>query len=350
VAAGPLPARGRAPAGVDTVDAVAKALRSGEPCGLFLGGTALREAGLVAASRVANATGARMLAETFPTRLERGEGIPGVDRLAYLAEFAAHQLDGLRHLILVDAKAPVSFFAYPGKASYLVPDGCEVHVLAAGDTDAPGALEALAEVLGAPADGATRQPAARPDPPSGALTAQTVGQAVAALLPEGAIVSDEANTSSLFTPGLTAGAPRHDWLCLTGGAIGQGMPVATGAAVACPDRQVISLEADGSALYTIQSLWTQAREGLDVVTIVFNNRSYAVLNMELDRVGVEAPGPKAKSLLDLSHPDIDFVALATGLGVPATRSTTADELVDQLGRAMHEPGPAVIEAMVPSLL
>ncbi len=139
-----------------------------------------------------------------------------------------------------------------------------------------------------------------------------MAQAVAALLPEGAIVSDEGNTSSLFTPGLTAGAPPHDWLCLTGGAIGQGLPVATGAAVACPDRKVVALQADGSALYTLQALWTQAREQLDVVTIIYNNRSYAVLNMELDRVGAEAAGPKAKSLLDLSRPDIDFVALARG--------------------------------------
>jgi acetolactate synthase I/II/III large subunit len=163
-------------------------------------------------------------------------------------------------------------------------------------------------------------------------------------------VSDEGNTSSLFTPGLTAGAPRHDWLCLTGGAIGQGMPVATGAAVACPDRKVVSLQADGSALYTLQSLWTQARESLDVVTVVFNNRSYAVLNMELNRVGAEPPGPKAKDLLDLTRPDIDFVALARGLGVPATRATTADELSDQLGRALTEPGPALVEAIVPTIL
>ena len=177
-----------------------------------------------------------------------------------------------------------------------------------------------------------------------------MAQAVGALLPERAIVSDEGNTSGLFTPGLTAGASRHDWLCLTGGAIGQGMPVATGAAVACPDRQVINLQADGSALYTIQSLWTQAREGLDVVTIVFNNRSYAVLNMELDRVGAEAGGPRAKDLLDLSRPDIDFVALATGLGVPATRATTAEELGDQLGRALATEGPSLIEALVPSLM
>jgi acetolactate synthase-1/2/3 large subunit len=162
-------------------------------------------------------------------------------------------------------------------------------------------------------------------------------------------VSDEGNTSSLFAPGLTAGAPRHDWLTLTGGAIGQGMPVATGAAVASPDRKVINLQADGSALYTIQSLWTQAREGLDVVTIVFNNRSYAVLNMELNRVGAEA-GPKAKDLLDLSRPDIDFVAISEGLGVPASRATTAEELSDQLARALTAPGPALVEALVPPII
>ncbi|MGH9110740.1 MAG: acetolactate synthase large subunit [Acidimicrobiales bacterium] len=350
VVAQPAAAPGPPAPDAHVVDAVAKALRSGEPVGLLLGGTALRERGLVAASRVANATGARLLAETFPMRLERGAGLPPIERIAYLAEFAALQLEGLRHLVVVDAKAPVSFFAYPGKASYLVPEGCEVHVLAAPDADAPGALEALAHVIGADAGGATRQPAARPDLPTGDLTAQAVAQAVGALLPEGSIVSDEGNTSSLFAPGLTAGAPRHDWLTLTGGAIGQGMPVATGAAVACPDRRVVDLQADGSALYTIQSLWTQAREGLDVVTIVFNNRSYAVLNMELDRVGAEAPGPKAKDLLDLSRPDIDFVALSRGLGVPATRATTADELSDQLARALAEPGPALIEAMVPSIM
>jgi acetolactate synthase-1/2/3 large subunit len=249
---------------------------------------------------------------------------------------------------VVDAKPPVSFFAYPGKPSYLVPDGCEVHVLDGGG-NAAAALAAVADTVGAPADGATLQPAARPDLPTGELTPAAVAQAVGALLPEGAIVSDEGNTSGLFAPGFTAGSPPHDWLCLTGGAIGQGLPVATGAAVACPDRRVVSLQADGSALYTIQSLWTQAREGLDVVTIIYNNRSYAVLNMELDRVGAEAGGPRAKDLLDLSRPDIDFVALSQGLGVPATRATTADEMGDQLARALAEPGPSLIEAIVPPI-
>ncbi len=346
----PIPSRPPSPVDADTVDVVAKALRSGERCGFLLGGQALRAEGLLAASRVVNATGASMLAETFPTRLERGAGLPPIDRLAYLAEFAAAQLAGLRHLVLVDAKSPVSFFAYPGKPSDLVPEGCEVHVLSSDGGNGAAALQALAEAVGAPEGGATLQPADTPGLPTGELTASTVAQAVAALLPEGAIVSDEGNTSSLFTPGLTAGAPRHDWLCLTGGAIGQGLPAATGAAVACPDRKVVALQADGSALYTLQALWTQAREQLDVVTIIYNNRSYAVLNMELDRVGADAPGPKAKSLLDLSHPDIDFVALSQGLGVPATRATTSDEMADQLARALAEPGPALIEAMVPSIL
>jgi acetolactate synthase-1/2/3 large subunit len=350
VVAEPLPAAAPAPPDAGAVEAAAKALRSGEPVGVFLGGGALRERGLVAASRVAGATGARLLCETFPTRHERGAGIPDVSRLAYLAEFAEAQLAGLKHLVLVDAKAPVSFFAYPGKASWLVPEGCEVHVLADGSHDVPAALEALAELLDAPAGGADRRDATRPDVPTGALTAEAVAQAVGALLPEGAIVSDEANTSGLSVPGMTAGAPRHDWLCLTGGAIGQGLPVATGAAVAAPGRRVLSLQADGSALYTIQALWTQAREGLDVTTVIFNNRSYAILNLELSRVGAGAGGPKARELLDLRRPDMDFVAISQGLGVPASRATTAEEFADQLGRSLATPGPSVIEAMVPSLM
>ena len=263
----------------DVVDDVAKVLRSGEPCVVLVGGAALREAGLLAASRVAGATGAKLLGETFPARLERGAGLPAIERLGYLAEFTMAQLAGTRHLVLVDARSPVSFFAYPDKPSDLVPEGCDVHVLAGPSDDVVGALAALAEVVGAPADAASLAPASRPDLPTGALTAEAVANALGALLPEGAIVSDEANTSGLWAPAATAGAPRHDWLTLCGGAIGQGLPVATGAAVACPDRKVVALEADGSAMYTLQALWTQAREGLDVTTLILNNRSYAILNL-----------------------------------------------------------------------
>jgi acetolactate synthase-1/2/3 large subunit len=329
---------------------VAAILQGDEPAALFVGGRACRAAALVDASRIANATGAKLLAETFPARLERGAGRVPVDRLAYLAEFAAMQLEGLHHLVLVDAKSPVSFFAYPDKASDLVPEGCTVHVLAGPDGDPAAALAALADAVGAPADGATLQPPARPDLPTGPLTADGVCQAIGALLPEGAIVSDEGNTSGLFAAGHTAGAPAHDWLCLTGGAIGQGLPVALGAAVAAPDRKVIALQADGSAMYTLQAWWTMAREGLDVVTVIFNNASYAVLNMELARVGATAGGEKAKAMLDLHGPELDFVALATGMGVPATRATTAEDFVAQLQAALATRGPSVIEAIVPSIL
>ena len=273
------------------------------------------------------------------------------------------QLAGLRHLVLVDTKPPVSFFAYPGKESYLVPDGCDVHELAAPDGDALGSLEALRDALraglGARAVMGTRAGTGTGTPtlqkpvgrrsPSGKLTAEKVCAAVASVLPEGAIVSDEAQTSGLTFAAATAGAPRHDVLALTGGAIGQGLPVAVGAAIACPDRPVLALEADGSALYTIQSLWTMAREGLDVTVLVFNNRSYGILNVELARVGAKAAGPRAKSQLDLSRPNVDFVEIARGLGVPAVRIDSAERLVTELRRALAEPGPHVVEAVIPTV-
>jgi acetolactate synthase-1/2/3 large subunit len=352
-AAGPAPPQpvvSRRTVADSTVADVAKALRSGERSALLLGGTTMLEAGLLAAARVGDASGATLLAETFPARLQRGGGLPPVDRLGYLAEFAMAQLEGLSHLVLVDARSPVSFFAYPDKPSDLVPSGCQVHVLAEGADDAVGALDALADALGAgPAPAAAPSPP-RPDRPTGALTPETIAAAIGALLPDDAIVADEGNTSGLWVSPMTAGGPRHDWLCLTGGAIGDGLPTATGAAIACPDRTVVCLEADGSAMYNLQSLWTQAREGLDVTTVIFNNRSYAILNLELNRVGAEPPGPRARDMLDLRRPDLDFVSLASGLGVQASRAETADEFVEQFERSVAEPGPHVIDAVLPASL
>jgi len=338
----------RATVRAETLDEVAAALRSREKTALLLGGRALREPAVQAAYRIARATGAEVLAETFPARAERGAGIPVVQRLAYLAEMAAGQLDGLRHLILVDTKSPVSFFAYPGKPSDLVPDGCDVSVLAGGGDDAVAALESLAAELGGEPQSAVPD-TPRPEKPSGELSAESIARAIGALLPEGAIVSDEANTSGTFLPAFTAGAPRHDWLSLTGGSIGQGLPVALGAAVACPDRPVLALEADGSALYTLQSLWSMAREQLDVTTVIFSNRRYAILRMELARVGATASGERALEMLDISPPEIDFVALARGFGVPATRPESAEGFATDLQRAFAEPGPHLIEAVIPSL-
>jgi acetolactate synthase-1/2/3 large subunit len=345
----PPPAAAPPVASAETIDHAVRALRGRGDTALLLGGRVLREPGLVAASRVAAATGAKLLAEVFPTRIERGAGLPPVERVAYLAELASVQLAGLKHLILVDAKAPVSFFAYPGKKSYLVPDGCEVHELAGSADDALGSLNALVDALGAGSQTPAVQQAARPERPTGPLTADKVCQAIAAVLPEGAIVSDESQTSGVTLASHTAGAPRHDVLTLTGGAIGQGLPVAVGAAVACPDRPVFALEGEGSAMYTIQSLWTMAREQLDVTVVIFNNRSYAILNIELERVGAERAGPKAKEQLDLAGPDLDFVQIASGLGVPAVRVESGEDLVTGLERAVSEPGPHLIEVVVPSV-
>jgi acetolactate synthase I/II/III large subunit len=343
-----LSARSPAPVPAGVVGSAAAALRSGEPCVILLGGAGMRRPGLAAASRIAQATGAKLLGETFPARIERGAGIPAVDRLAYLAEFAVATLAGTRHLILAGARAPVSFFAYPGQPSSLVPEGCQVEVLASDADDVGGALAALADLI-APDTRPLLPDPARPGLPDGDLTGESAAAVVGALLPEGAIVSDEANTSGLWLPGATAGAPPHDWLTLTGGSIGQGLPAATGAAIACPDRSVIALEADGSAMYTISALWTQAREGLDVTTVIFNNSSYAILGMELDRVGAHATGTAARDLLRLSRPDLDFVALATGMGVPASRARTAGEFAAQFRQALAEPGPHLIEAVVPPI-
>ena len=348
-ASGPCPPRPQQWASTvspDAIDDAAKVLRGAERTALLLGGRALRSAGLHAASRVAATSGALLLGETFPPNLERGAGIPAVDRLAYLAEMAQAQLDGVRHLVLVDAKSPVSFFAYPDKASDLVPPSCTVHTLVRPGEDAAGALAALAEALGAPAGAGVPAPAARPDRPSGAVTTESLAAAVGATLPEGTIVVDEGNTSGLFVPGATAGAPRHDWLTLTGGAIGIGLPMAVGAAVAAPDRPVLCLQADGSAMYTLQALWTQAREGLNVTTLVLSNRSYAILNMELHRVGADAGGPMARRLLDLTDPELDFCDLARGMGVPARRVENAEDLATALAAGFAEPGPTVIEVLL----
>ena len=329
------------------VAAVGEVLRSGQSAALLLGHGALTEPALTAASRIAQSRGVKLLCETFPPRLLRGAGVPMLERLAYLAEMASSQLEGLAHLILVDAAAPVSFFAYPDQPSWLVPEGCRIHLLAGPADDAAIALEALAEEVGAPHGGISVATASRPQLPTGELTAETAAAALGALLPDGAVVSDESNTAGLFLSAATAGCAPHDWLFLTGGAIGQGLPVAIGAALACPERRVVALQADGSSLYTPQSWWTMAREGQDITTILFNNHSYGVLEMELHRAGTEGAGTRAREMLDLTHPDIDFASLARSLGIPASRATTAEEFTTGLARALATPGPTLIEANLP---
>ncbi len=348
------PAQAAAPAADEaTVQAIAQALRAasgGGRCALLLGGQALREPALLAAARIAAQCGVKLLAEVFPTRLTRGAGLPAVERIAYLAEMAGVQLAGIEHLVLVDAKAPVSFFAYPGKPSDLVPQSCSVHTLAAPEQDAVASLQKLVAALGAGQTQPPLQAAARPTRPRGALTAPKVCKAVGHLLPEGAILIDEAITSGLMLGVMTAGCPRHDLITLTGGAIGQGLPNAVGAAIACPQRPVIALVGDGTAMYTLQALWTMARERLHVVSIVFNNASYSVLNVELERVGAGEGGAKARAQLDLNGPQLNFAHLAQGMGVHAVRATTAEDFCKALEYALATPGPHLIEALVPESL
>lgn len=338
------------PADAATLHTIAQHIQSGEKTALLLGPQALRERGLRAAARIAAHTGVQLLAEVFPTRMERGAGLPPVERIAYLAEMAGVQLAPLRHLVLVDAKSPVSFFAYPGKASNLVPPGCQVHTLATPAQDAAVSLEQLATLLGADTATPHLQAPQRPDRPRGKLTAPKVCKAVGHLLPENAILIDEAITSGLMLGAMTAGCPRHDLLTLTGGAIGQGLPNAVGAAMACPQRPVIALVGDGTAMYTLQALWSMAREQLDVTAIVFNNASYSVLNVELDRVGAASAGPKAKAQLDLGGPPLNFAQLAQGMGVHAVRAQTAEDFCTALEYALAQPGPHLIEALVPEAL
>ncbi|MEX0836118.1 MAG: thiamine pyrophosphate-dependent enzyme, partial [Nitriliruptor sp.] len=262
---------------------------------------------------------------------------------------SSQQLAGKAHLILLGAEEPVTFFAYPDKPSQLVPDGTEVQVLAGETDDATGALAALAAELGC-ADEDPPRPGGDPaERPTGELNAWTVSLAVGALLPENAIVVDEAITSSLSLPMTTANAPRHDWLTLTGGSIGFGLPAAVGAAIAAPDRKVLALQADGSAMYTLQALWTMAREELDVTVVIYNNASYEILKMELQRVGAEGSGPRAADLFDLGRPRLDFTHLARGMGVDAARATTAEGFTDLLEAALETPGPSLVEAMIPKL-
>jgi acetolactate synthase-1/2/3 large subunit len=336
----------KAAAASDAIETAAKKLRVAAKPMLLLGTTACGQAALAQAGRLA-AAGIRVMSDGFIGRTPRGAGMFSPDRMQYFAEAAMADLDGVDLMVLVETRPPVAFFAYPDKPSLLVPEGCETFPLASREEDGAAALEALADLLGAPKTGSV-QPLKLPDAaPSGALTPGTAGVAIARHLPEGAIVSDDSVTSGGGALALTRTGRPHDWLGLTGGAIGQGIPVAVGAAVAAPGRKVVSLNGDGAAMYTQQGLWTLARENLDVTVVIFANHAYRILGIELGRTGAGAPGPAASQLLGLGDPVIDWVSLAKGLGVPGTRCTTAEEFDAAFGRAMAEPGPKLIEAVVP---
>jgi acetolactate synthase I/II/III large subunit len=310
----------------------------------MIGGAALEEKGLEEAHRIAAATGAKLLAPTFNRLIQRGRGRRAIPLLPYLIDNAVAMLSGIRHLILVGCPAPVGFFAYPGKPGSPLPQGTDIQVLARPEEDGVEALTSLASELSAPmpAPAPRSQP---PGPASGRITSASVAQTLAALIPDGAIIVDESISFGFsFYPGTHDAAP-HDWLQLCGGSIGEGMPLATGAAIGAPGRRVINLEGDGSACYTVQSLWTQAREELDVTTVILSNRKYAILEAELTNVGAR-PGPTALGLLDLQKPDLNWVDLAAGLGVEATRAHTLEQFAELLTMSNRRKGPFLIDLCV----
>ena len=337
----PLPVPAAPQATPHAVAGAVAALRSGAPTMLILSGKALRAGPLGDAQRICDATGARMLAQTSNSRMERGAGRVPINRVPYPVDQAVAALADVQHLILVGAVAPVGFFAYPGKPGTMYPPHCTVHILARPEQDAPDALARVADQLGAPSATPPRS-SPRPDPARGAVTSEAVAQTLCALMPEGAVAVDESITvGRAFFPGTHDAAP-HDWLQLTGGAIGGGIPMATGAAVGAPGRRVVGLQADGSAMYTLQGLWTQARERLDVTTIILSNRQYAILLGEYQGVGAN-PGRTAMDMMDLGNPDLDWVHLANGMGVEAARVETMERFNDVFAQANSRPGPFVIE-------
>jgi len=333
-----------APAG-DAVEAAARAIRAASKPVVLLGGQACRAEGLRQAARLA-AAGVTVYADTFVARQPRGAGCFAPKRMPYFGEMALQELDGVDLMVLAGTTKPVAFFAYPDRPSVLVPDGAPIISLAGRAEDAVAGLAALADALGAPAEGPV-QALRRPDAaPSGPLSPQLAGISIARHLPEGAVVCDDSVTSGggVAVPSMTA-AP-HEVLALTGGAIGAGLPLAVGAAVACPDRKVVSLNGDGAAMYTVQALWTMARENLDVTAIVFANNTYRILNIEMMRTGAGQAGPQAAKLLELGEPAIDWVSVVKGLGLPAVRCASAEAFEAAFAGAMGQRGPMFIEAVI----
>ena len=341
----PLPPTTRAKVDESRVRAAADALKKGKAA-LILNGPLLRTTPLELCGRISATTGAELLAPTQVPRLERGAGRVFVDRIPYVIDAALKRLQHLEQAVLVNARPPVAFFAYPGKPSLLLPAQCEVVTLAEPADDGVDAIERLAEVLGAGRAEPVREPLAVTAPPSGPITLPGLAVALAALLPEHAIVVDESITSGRALLPTTRNSPPHDWLTNPGGAIGAGGPLAVGAAVACPGRKVVCLESDGSGMYTVQSLWTMAREQLNVVVLLFNNRSYEILKGEFTYVGAGEAGQKARDMLEIGRPNLDWVSLARGQGVPGVRVDSLDELVREFREAVADNGPRLIEIMI----
>jgi acetolactate synthase-1/2/3 large subunit len=310
-------------------------------------GLVLSEEGLRTAGRIAAKTKARLLCDTLVPRIARGAGRAKVERIPYFPGAAAEFLRDIQSLILVGATPPVSLFASPETPSWLTPEGCEVLHLAHEHEDGLGALDGLAESIGAPREPSAVAELVLPDlAAGGALNPVSVARAVAHHLPENAIIVDESVSSGASLQPITSTTHPHDHLAVTGGSIGWALPAATGAAVACPGRRTVCLHGDGGAMMGMQALWTQAREKLAVTTVIFSNRSYNILNMEMARAGFDAVGPLGQSLFDLDRPSVDWVKLAEAMGVEATRAEDVDGFSDRFASAVRSAGPRLIEAVI----
>ena len=329
----------------DVIEAIATALANGRRTAIVLGAGALREEPLETIGRIAAGCGATLLCETFPARVQRGAGRVPLARIPYFAEQAIEFLRDFEQMILIGAQQPVAFFAYPGVASLLAAPTCTMLTLAGVHDDIPAALTKLATRVQAAA-AYPRQPRVVPTLHDGELSPAAIADVISALLPDNAIISDEGITCGLELFLRTQGAPAHDWLAITGGSIGQGLPVSFGASIACPERKVVAFQADGSAMYTVQSLWSMSRERCDVTVVLLNNSSYAILNVELARLKAGDPTPKTLSMLDLGNPVIDWVSIARGMQVEACRVSTVAEFERAFREAMTTPGPRLIEVMV----
>lgn len=335
----------------ETLNKAVELLSNGKKTAFVLGGRAMRNEATTLVAAIAEHTNATLFCETFPTRIERGAGRVNVPRIPYFAEQAVAVLGEFEQFIIVCSQTPAAFFAYPELPSLLVPETATVHVAVPRDHDAVEALSRLAAQLGVKNQEPQRQQRIVGELPSGPLTPAAVGDAIAALMPENTILSDEGITAGAEVFQRTEAAAAHDWLAITGGAIGQGLPVSLGASIARPERKVVALQADGSAMYTVQALWSMARENTDVTVVLLNNDSYAILNVELMRLKAETPNDKTLSMLDLGKPSLNWCEISEGMGVPASRAQTAEEFCEQFSTAMETKGPRLIEALItpPSL-
>jgi len=329
------------------IDQASEALKRGGTATILMRGAALKERGLRAAGRIAAKTGARLAYDTLAPRVQRGAGRVRAERIPYFPEDAVDFFRETKLLILVGAAPPVSIFASPGKPSWSVPESCHILNLAHEHEDGAGALEALAEAIGAPTEPAGIAERDQPSLSGGMkLNAESVGRVVARHLPDDAVIVDEAVSSGQHLQPITAAARPHDHLAPSGGAIGWALSAAIGAAIACPGRKTICLHGDGGAAMAMQALWTQARENLDVLTVIFSNRSYAILGTEMARAGFDGTAQHARPLFDLTRPCLDWVKLAEAMGVEASRAERVDTFSDQFASALRSGGPRLLEAVI----